>query len=109
MSSVDRRLLTTDEKIAFIESLPPDFWEWFETVRQYGPLLKRLLESLAERRGPGSPIDPPIDYGAGPPEGVPDGPRFYVERYDDGAPMLWFHTGVKTQGWEQISALARLG
>ena len=109
MSEADHRCQTTDEKIAFIESLPPDFWEWFEIVLQYGPLLKRLLESLAERRGPGSPIDPPIDFGAGPPAGLPDGARFYVERYDEGEPMLWFHTGVKTQEWERMSAVARLG
>ncbi len=106
---MESRVRTADEKLALLESLPPEFWEFVELAKEHGPQLFRILKMLLERLGSSDPPVPPIDFGPEPPECTPDGPQIYFERYDDGAPVLWFHTGVKGAGWERASALGRLG
>lgn len=103
------RTKTIEEKLALLESLPVEVWQFLELVNEHGPRLLPLLKALIERLGSGDPPEPPIGFGNRPPEGTPDGPRIYFERYDEGAPVLWFHPGVKGADWERTSALGRLG
>ena len=104
---MNSQVRSVEEKLALLESLPPEFWEFLELVREHGPRLLPLLKVLLERLGSGDPPEPPIGFGKEPPEGTPDGPQIYFERYDEGACLLWFHTGVKGADWERASALAR--
>ena len=101
------QMKTVDEKLALLESLPVEFWEFLELVGEHGPRLLPLLKTLIERLGSGDPPEPPISFGKEPPDGTPDGPQIYFERYDDGECVLWFHTGVRGSDWERASALGR--
>ena len=103
------QIKTAEEKLAFLESLPLDFWEFAEFVQEHGPRLFPLLKILIENLGSVDPPEPPISFGKGGPEGTPECPHIYFERYDKGAPLIWFHTGVNGSEWERVSALARLG
>ena len=103
------RMKAVEEKLALLESLPVEFWNFLELVAEHGPRLLPLLKALIERLGSGDPPEPPISFGNGPPDGTPDGPHIYFERYDEGEPVLWFHTGVKGADWERASAMARSG
>ena len=107
--AVSIKTKTIEEKLALLESLPAESWELIELVKEHGPWLLRLLKTLIERPGSGDPPLPPIGFGKEPPDGMPDGPQIYFERYDDGAPVLWFHTGVRCDEWQRASAVARLG
>ena len=107
--AVRERVLTTEDKIALLEQLPPEFWEFVDSVKEHLPQLIRLLKQLTENRGESDPPSPPISFGSGPPSDSPNAPQIYVERYDEDAPRLWFHSGVKTASWELLSAIARAG
>lgn len=100
---------TAEEKLALLESLPVEFWEFVDLVKEHGPQLLRLLKVLIEKLGSDGPPEPPIGFGKEPPDGTPDGPQIYFERYDDGPCVLWFHTGVRGDDWEHASAIARAG
>ena len=106
---MNTQIKTVEEKLAFLESLPVDFWEYAEFVKEHGPRLFSLLKSLIESLGSGDPPVPPISFGKGGPEGIPGEPHIYFERHDVGPPLIWFHTGIKSTDWERVSALARLG
>lgn len=103
------QIKTLEEKLAFLESLPVDFWEIAEFLKEYGPRLFPLLKTLIESLGSGDPPAPAISFGSGGPSGTPGEPHIYFERYDKGAPLIWFHTGIKGAEWEQVSAIARAG
>ena len=103
------QIKTVEEKLAFLESLPGDFWEFAEFVKEHGPRLFPLLKSLIESLGSGDPPVPPISFGKDGPKEIPGEPHIYFQRYDGRWPMIWFHTGVKGEDWEQVSAVARLG
>ena len=84
------QIKTVEEKLALLESLPVEFWELLELVKEHGPRLLPLLKTLIERLGSGYPPEPPISFGKVPPDGTPDGPQIYFERYDAGACVLWW-------------------
>ena len=62
---MESRVRTADEKLALLESLPPEFREFVELAKEHGPQLFRLLKVLLERLGSGDPPGPPISFGPG--------------------------------------------
>ena len=73
---MESRVRTMDEKLALLESLPPEFWEFVELAKEHGPQLFRLLKVLLERLGSGDPPGPPISFGPDHPRAHPMGHRF---------------------------------
>lgn len=103
---VSTQTKTVEEKLALLDLIPPEVWDFvIENKEELVTLLKALLKS----RGATGPPDTPISFGNEPPQDSPEGPCIYFERYDDGPPVIWFHTGIKGAQWEHVSAMARLG
>ena len=93
------------EKLALLDSVPLEFWE---LLREHGPQLISLLKALLQGWGAKEPPDPPIGFGAEEPNSAPDRPTIYFQRIDQHGPRLWFHTGIRGEGWETTTAGARL-
>ena len=101
----DVKIAELEKRLALLDLVPVESWEF---LAEHARELLSTLKVLLENRGSSEPPEPPIEFGRGAPEIEPNGPRVYFERYDDGPPIIWFHTGVKGAEWERASALGRL-
>jgi len=72
---------TAEEKLALLESLPVEFWEFVDLVKEHGPQLLRLLKVLIEKLGSHRPAGAQLFEGR---HGMPEVADSWVDVHDGG-------------------------